>query len=639
MDDQNHDTSEVDVEAILGELAMLSDLDYKGERKAAAKLLDMRVAKLDAEVEKRRPVEEEVAEEIIEEEPAKDQGEGAADRNTSVANELVNMVKVCTTLFCDDEKTPFAQIPVGDHQEIWAVDSEGFREWLSFQYYQKTERAPSDSAVSTALSAVRGIAKFEGEVEKVWLRCAPYQDGYAIDLCDEQWRVVVIRPGSWQIISRSPVKFTRTQAMQVLPTPDGRGDLRKLWQYANVEEPDRPFLLAVMLEALRPDTPHPVLEIGGFYGSAKSTTQKVIRRCIDPNKQDLRVEPKSVEDLLVGARNNWLVSLNNLSHLSPRRQDAICSISTGGGVGARTLYTNNEETIFEIKRPVIMNGIKTLATAPDLVDRVIRLELPKLEKYQEERAVWAGFEQDHAAIFTGLLDLFAASLRALASITIDRPYRMADFCYLGEAVFRALRVPASFMKAYAAKRSLAAEKSLDGISTASALRAFIDRVGEWSGPIGKLYQALEPYVPKHGAWPNSPRGLGDSLRVVAPPLALMGISIDFDPQRHNDGYHVHISRKHAPASEKEPPSPRSPRSRPSQHAQPAAREEREHRERVNGQSFPEPPEGFADIHEIRQYMAATGEDPEDIETEIQRALKDPQIMKGYLDMARRANNT
>lgn len=166
---------------------------------------------------------------------------------------------------------------------------------------------------------------------------------------------------------------TRTPSMRSLPVPVSGSMERKLgllWQHANVPAERRVMVLAWLLDCWRPDTPFPVLELVGDQGSAKSTTQSVLRGLVDPNKVMLRGRPKTVEDVFVAAANNWLVSYENLSSLTPEQQDALCTLATGGGFASRQFYTNGEEHILECKRPVAMNGIAVVATRPDLIDRV-----------------------------------------------------------------------------------------------------------------------------------------------------------------------------------------------------------------------------------------------------------------------------
>ena len=59
--------------------------------------------------------------------------------------------------------------------------------------------------------------------------------------------------------------------------------------------------------------------------------------------------------------------------------------------------------------------------------------------------------------------------------------------------------------------------------------------------------------------------------------------------------------------------------------------------RPTSPSPPSPHSPLEEEQEVREWMEAAGEDPEDIEKEIQRALDDPRVMKGYVQMARQTN--
>jgi hypothetical protein len=69
--------------------------------------------------------------------------------------------------------------------------------------------------------------------------------------------------------------------------------------------------------------------------------------------------------------------------MSGKMQDALCIAATGGGAATRTLFTNDEETVLKVKRPVIINSIPRVITAQDLTDRALCIELPTIE-YREE---------------------------------------------------------------------------------------------------------------------------------------------------------------------------------------------------------------------------------------------------------------
>lgn len=421
-------------------------------------------------------------------------------------------------------------------RKTFRLDTQAFAEWLGYAYYRDTEgekgpgRAASDTAIKTARLVLTGIAKNDGPERKVFLRAARLGEAYYLDLGTDDWHAVEISAAGWRLVDRPPVHFWRATTTRPLPVPVPGGDLSLLWRYANIPKEVRPLVKAWMLEAWRPETPFPILELIGQQGTAKSSTQDKLRRCIDPNAVNLRAAAKSVEDLFVSAGCNWLVSLNNLSHLTPNIQDALCNLATGGGFAARTLYTNADETLVEAKRPVVINGIVPLVTAQDRTDRVIHVELPEIATYRSETEIDQAFEQDAPLILGGLLDLFVLTLRHLPAVRLDRPPRMADFAALGEAMRRAEdQPPGAFLTLYQGNRRHSVARSLDALPVASAIRTLAEAETTplvFEDTMGKLLDRLSQYRDSAEAWPKSARGLGDVLRRQRPALAQIGILVD-----------------------------------------------------------------------------------------------------------------
>lgn len=138
--------------------------------------------------------------------------------------------------------------------------------------------------------------------------------------------------------------------------------------------------MAWLIQALRPKGAYPVLILQGEQGSAKSTTERLLRALIDPSTAPLRTTPRNERDLIIAATNSWCAAFDNISTLPPWLSDALCRLSTGGGFSARELYTDAEEVLFDVTRPVILNGTTDVATRPDLLDRALVMMLPAIQE-------------------------------------------------------------------------------------------------------------------------------------------------------------------------------------------------------------------------------------------------------------------
>ncbi|HKF95677.1 MAG TPA: hypothetical protein VKB96_14000 [Gammaproteobacteria bacterium] len=145
-----------------------------------------------------------------------------------------------------------------------------------------------------------------------------------------------------------------------------------------------------LVVAMRPTGPYPVLILQGEQGTAKSTAAKVLRLLIDPSAAPLRTAPRDERDLMIAARNGWIIALDNLSGLSSWLSDALCRIATGGGVSTRELYSDTDEVLIDVQRPIILNGIDDIATRQDLIDRsiIINLEPIPENKRKPEAEFW-----------------------------------------------------------------------------------------------------------------------------------------------------------------------------------------------------------------------------------------------------------
>jgi len=449
------------------------------------------------------------------------------DEKISQASALVAFVEGHAELFHDQNGDVFAEAK--DTRETRRLDGRQFKDWLVSNFYGKTGKSPRDQSIREALSTLSGLGRFRGECREVSIRVATNEGAYFLDLAEPgKNRAVRISAGKWEVVSNAPVRFIRPETIRPLPEPKRGGKLDGLWKVANIPEDARLLVLAWLCECLRPDTPFPLLELMGEQGSAKSTTQTALRRLIDPNACDLRSAPKAVEDMFVSAGASWLVSYENISHLSAPMQDALCVLATGGGFAKRKLYSDSDESVITVKRPVVLNGISVAVTAQDLVDRTLSIETPVIRERVETTDLWKQYEAAHGELLGALLDVAAAALDLLPGIHVpaaERP-RLAEFARFGMAVAKAAGHSADdFTKQFSTCRQEAIARTLDASPVATAVLAWCGQNPTGAqDTAGNFMNRMEAFKPQRAeSWPWSPKGFADALRRAAPALRQHGI--------------------------------------------------------------------------------------------------------------------
>jgi hypothetical protein len=445
-------------------------------------------------------------------------------------------------LFHSPDRSAYATIGVDGHRETWPLASAGFKEWLSGRFYKAVGRAPRADAMGDALLTIAGRARYDGPEIEVHLRIAPAGERIVVDLGTSDWSSVVVGPGGWEITTAAPVRFRRTGGLAPLPRPDRGGSVDLLRDFINVANDDAwRLIVGWLVFAFSPTGPYPILLLHGEQGSAKSTAERMLRSLIDPNRSPLRATPKDQDDLMVATVNGWVIALDNLSSVQPWLSDSLCRIATGGGLAKRQLYTDQDETILQACRPIVLNGITDLATRGDLLDRSLLVDLEPIRdaQRQTERELWDGFEDYRPAIFGALLDAVAGALARLPGLERPRQLpRMADFAMFVTAAEEALGwSPGQFLATYEANRSSGNEVALEASPIVGPLRALLDTYGSWTGTASALRDALSNRAPddvvRSRFWPANAWALGNTLNRLAPNLRAVGI--DIERTRSSDG--------------------------------------------------------------------------------------------------------
>ncbi|SIR61364.1 hypothetical protein [Bosea sp. TND4EK4] len=420
---------------------------------------------------------------------------------------------------------------------IIALRSREFGALIRRRFFAETSRLLGKAAFGAALQALIDKA-LEGEERALHLRTAPIPDGICLDLGGRMRRAVTITPGGFEVTAAPPALFRSSSG--ALVEPAAAGDLGLLRRHLNVSDVQFQLIVAWLTFSMRPAGPYPLLALSGEQGSAKTTAAAVLRYLLDGRRTGGRALPASKQNLDVSARLSHLLSYDNVSYISPAMSDCLARLATGEEEGRRRLFTDSDEVVFEAMRPILINGIGSVVTRPDLVDRTIFIEVPVIPKSRRltKKAFWQRFEQDAPAIMTGLVEVIVQGLRRLPDTVLADLPRMADFAEWGCAIERTHWSEGSFMEAYGANIEAGNADILQVDDLGMAIVEMMSETSSWTGTATQLLERLDGDRTKQQRrlQPLPPNGqrLSIELQRLAPVLRRRGIEIEhrLAPDKH-----------------------------------------------------------------------------------------------------------
>jgi len=488
----------------------------------------------------------------------------------SVMERLILYARAAATFFHNSEREGFASIRKGGHRENYEISSPRFKLWVRHEFWRREkERLEAaaleqegalhegpvqidmpavvrDRDLSDAIRQLESVAIFEGRQEDVHIRTAGHDGRVYIDMGDDEWWVTEVSAEGWKIVAGDeiPVRFVRPKGLLSLPepAPSGEGSIEPLMQLLNLGEGEdaqrnRTLILAWLSHAYLPTGPFPVLTLTGPQGAAKSHALRILRNLVDPSVAPGSTKPRNEHDAYIDASANWVIAYDNLPTVPPWLSNVLCDIATGGGFRTRTLYTNRDQEIFQDKRPIILAGIGNVATRPDLLDRAVIVNLPRIDpkSRKKEAVINRMLREAQPQVLSALLDAVVCGLKGSDDVVLEELPRMADFAVWGIATEEALGgAPESFMTAYAGSRQDAAETAIEAWSPSDTFIEFAYKFqGEenaWEGTATELLAKLNGAVTDEDLkrakeWPKSASALSAQINGLVPDLLESGISV------------------------------------------------------------------------------------------------------------------
>jgi len=449
----------------------------------------------------------------------------------STANALIEMAVKHCDLFHDERNDGYAVTTNKGIRRTLKLRGREFRRWLAGLYYAETERAANNEAISTALSVLEAKATYDGRMLELSNRFAMREGVIYIDVADDKWRVIKVTAMGWEVMDKPPVLFRRYSHQQALPDPVRGGKLSDLHRHLAIKSDDDKLLLEAWLVAcFYPDVPRPALTFHGPQGASKSTTARIAKSLTDPSLTESIDLGKSPADLAQNLDHHGVPCFDNLTSIPGWAADLLCRAVTGGAFSKRELYSDDSDIILIFLRVLIITGINIPTHAPDLLDRLLLIELERIapERRMDEATFWAQFNADKPMLFGALLDAIAGALRHLPKVKLDRMPRMADFAKIACAYAEYTGVGAERMlDIIMTHTSRQTQEVLDADPVATAIRDFIQKRGTWTGTAAELLALITP-ASKPDNWPKQANALTRKINVLHATLNECGISVRRD---------------------------------------------------------------------------------------------------------------
>ncbi|HEU5159031.1 MAG TPA: hypothetical protein VFU43_18690 [Streptosporangiaceae bacterium] len=459
---------------------------------------------------------------------------GSAGRYETQSQKLMRIALARYRFGRDDLGKPFAVPLDGSGVVRYLGKSSELANELAKEFYRKAGKPPSANAISEARNVLAGLAA-EGEAEPVALRVgrdAGPAGAIVIDMGDADERAIVVRPGSWELVDKSPILFRRTKATLPFPEPIRGGDFAGLRGLLNVGDADWKLVVAYLIVSFIPEIQHAVLYINGEQGTGKSDMTRMLVMLMDPTSVPLRKKPRDDREWSSAANASWVVPLENMSNIPEWLSDDLCRAVSGEGVVERQLYSNDDVNVRSFRRIIVLNGIETLGIRPDLADRMLMLNLSRIAPAdrKSEDVMKREFAAVRPAVFGAILDGLAAVLKIIETgkhVTVRAP-RLADFAYHLHAVDLSLNGFATFRHFCRLQDQLSADIS-KGDVVAAALEALTKQKNPCGGKASELLADIERFTefePGRHGFPKSAKTLSAALRRNAPGLRKAGWTIE-----------------------------------------------------------------------------------------------------------------
>jgi len=422
-------------------------------------------------------------------------------------------------------------ISLSPHEHL-RIASEDFKDFLQELAYKKEGKLIHSQAMQAIIQFCKWLAKQSKEKYQTFKRVG-IDEGLnfiEVDLKREDGKVLRISRDCI-CIDTPKLKFINNKSSLPMPLPDVNINPKEAWkdffEIFNIHSREQlALIVSFMLKTFYLAGEYPILAIlGNREGVGKTTLAKYIIKMLDPTITPIKPHPKSIDDLLVLAKNNFLLSFDNLTHIGDSLSDALCILSTGGSLAKRQLFTDSEAVEYYLKNPVILTSIYDILKNRDLRRRSLIVELEKPIKIIPEKRLEERFNKLQPKLY-GYLCLCVQE--ALKEKIVNLPLLdIADFCewiLKAEPIFFVSGI--DFLKLVDENRKEISKNILEGNLILQFIQSKLEKQTIYETTTTELLKELKNLYPNEFNLKNA-KSLGKEIKKIATDFEAFSIEVQF----------------------------------------------------------------------------------------------------------------
>jgi len=441
-------------------------------------------------------------------------------------------------------KTTDGDTYVNNGHRLYPTMSQYIRDLLFVEHKIKTGKIAKINQLKDYIHHIEVLTRQNSNEISLHLRVAKDSSFFYYDLGEQ---VVKVDGSGWEVVSNSPIYFKRHNNMEQQLIPQNSDvKLDELLNFVNlVEESSKILFMVYLVTCFIPDIAHPIPVFHGEKGAAKSTALRLLRKLVDPARQELMVLPRGQNELAQILSHNYMPAFDNLDKLSSNVSDLLCCAVTGGALHKRKLYTDRDDVIIPVKSCVTLNGVNLMATRSDLLDRMLLFEVTRIEEEQRrtEEAFWEAFEEKKPFILGAVFNVLTGAMQLMASgVTVERLPRMADFAKWGYAIAEVAGFGGDmFLDAYRNNISMVNDEVIGSDPVAEAIVTFIEENNNWRGHATELLKLLMTQNPTYN-FPKLPNALSKRLKEISSNLRAKNMECIFSTDTQSNKTIIELKR-------------------------------------------------------------------------------------------------